>query len=287
MVIAGVIVGIRTSGQVLGRRLEIVLILGIDVLVVVLLLVVLFLALLVVLFLSLLLVLFLTLLLVLFLALLLVMLLVLLLLQLSIIRHIGASAVIPRGIVIQLHSWSTVVSVWAPGRESVSTASIMRWTRGIVRWARGVVRGSTGIMGTLIIRGRSFVMMVVAMVGVVDLWGSGDVGVLVIVLVVKRLLDSVLLLVEYVAHLIDQVLVGSDVQVDQRFEHLLSVVVFGDLEGDERIYVHNAQIKAVGGNGTEIGILGGMGPIGIEGISVGGVGESEGDTERWLNLLIA
>lgn len=76
-------------------------------------------------------------------------------------------------------------------------------------------------------------------------------------------------------------------QVDQRFEHLLAVIVLGDLEGDQGIDVDHAQVQAVGRDRTEIGILSRIGAIGIEGISVAGVGQAKGDAERRLYLLIA
>lgn len=76
-------------------------------------------------------------------------------------------------------------------------------------------------------------------------------------------------------------------QVHQRLEHFLAVVVLRDLEGDERVDVYHAQIKAVRGNGTEIGILCGIGAVRIEGISVAGVGESKGNTKGRFYLLIA
>lgn len=110
---------------------------------------------------------------------------------------------------------------------------------------------------------------------------------LVVVLVNECLLDAVLLLVENMANLMDQVLIRGDMQVDQRFQDLLAVIVLGDLEGDQGIDVHYAQVQTVGRDGTEIGILGRIGTIGIEGISMGGIGEAKGDAECGLYLLFA
>lgn len=53
---------------------------------------------------------------------------------------------------------------------------------------------------------------------------------LVVVLVNECLLDAVLLLVEDMADLMDQVLIRGDMQVDQRFQDLLAVIVLRDLE---------------------------------------------------------
>lgn len=61
---------------------------------------------------------------------------------------------------------------------------------------------------------------------------------LVVVFVIKRLFDSVLLCMEQMSDLIDQMLVRSDVQIDQRLQNLLAVVVLCDLERDQRVYVH-------------------------------------------------
>lgn len=127
--------------------------------------------------------------------------------------------------------------------------------------------------------------MVVSVVGVVNFWWRRNVRVVVVVLVVQRLLDSVLFLVEQAAHLVDQVFVGGDVQIDQRLKDFFAVIVLGHLEGDQGINVQRAEIEAVGRDRTEVGILSRMWAVGIEGISVGGIGESEGDAERWLNLL--
>lgn len=71
---------------------------------------------------------------------------------------------------------------------------------------------------------------------------------LMVVLVVERLLESLFLSVEQVTDLMNQMLIGSDVQIDQRFQNFLTVIVFGHLERDERVDVNDAQIKTVGGN---------------------------------------
>lgn len=283
-VIIGIVIVVVPGGQILGRGLEIVLVLGIHVLVIVLLLLVLFL-----LVLQLLLLLLLVLL-----TLVLVLLLLLLLLSLLslIIRHIGTSAVISIGIIVQLiarstRMVSTVISVRATIVQSIATAAIMRGgSSGIVRSFEMVGRSFVVMTALVVMRG-TLVMSMVTMVGVVDLWWGTHVRVLVVVLVNKRLLDAVLLLVEQVSNLVDQMLVGGDVQVDQRFEHLLAVIVLGDLEGDQGIDVDHAQVQAVGRDRTEIGILSRIGAIGIEGISVAGVGQAKGDAERRLYLLIA
>lgn len=110
---------------------------------------------------------------------------------------------------------------------------------------------------------------------------------LVVVLVNECLLDAMLLLVEDMADLMDQVFIRGDMQVDQRFQDLLAVIVLGDLEGDQGINVHHAQVQTVGRDGTEIGILGRIGTIGIEGISMAGIGEAKGDAECGLYLLFA
>lgn len=61
---------------------------------------------------------------------------------------------------------------------------------------------------------------------------------LVVVFVIKRLFDSVLLCMEQMSDLIDQMLVRSDVQIDQRLQNLLAVVVLCNLERDQGVYVH-------------------------------------------------
>lgn len=94
---------------------------------------------------------------------------------------------------------------------------------------------------TLVVRG-------IVMVWVVDLWRCSHMRMLMVVLVVERLLESLFLSVEQVTDLMNQMLIGSDVQIDQRFQNFLAVIVFGHLERDERVDVNDAQIKTVGGN---------------------------------------
>lgn len=72
--------------------------------------------------------------------------------------------------------------------------------------------------------------LVMTMMRMVDLWWWSHMRMLVVVLVNEGLLDAVLLLVEDMANLMDQVLIGGDMQVDQRFQDLLAVIVLGDLE---------------------------------------------------------
>lgn len=268
--------------------MEVVLILGIHVLVVVLLLLGLFLVLL--LLPLILLLLFLSLIL-------LCLILLLLLLLLSLIRYICTSAVISGGIVVQFNSLSrsTVVPVWSSTSTAIisvsASSSVMRRAGRIVRRTGRIMRGSFEIIWTttsIMMRWTSSIVVVwwrMSVVWVVYLWWGTHMRVLVVVLIVQRLLHAMLLLVEQVSHLVNQMLIRGDVQVDQGLEHLLAVIVLGDLEGDQRIDIHWAQAEAVGGNGTEIGIDSGIGAVGIEGIAVGGVGKAEGDAKRGLYLL--
>lgn len=277
LVVTSVVIGIVIIRLIILDRsggLEIVLILRIDVLVVVLLLLVLLLLFLLLLIL---------LLLILFLLVLFSLAKLLLLLLLSIIiRHISTAAVIPRRIVIQFNAiGATIIPVRSTSIMSIATA--IRRSRRIMRRSRRIMVGTrriVSLIGHLIVRW-------VAVVWVIDLWRRCNMRVMVVMFIIKRFLNSMLLLVENVSHFVNQMLIRSDVQIDQGLKHLLAIVILGDLERDQRIHIDNAQVKAVGGNGAEIGILCRMGAVGIEWVAAGGIGQAEGDTEGRLYLLIA
>lgn len=61
------------------------------------------------------------------------------------------------------------------------------------------------------------------------------------VVVVVRCLQ----LVKQVADLVDQLVVGGDVQVHPRLHHLVAVLVFADLQREQRVHVDQAQVQAV------------------------------------------
>lgn len=52
-------------------------------------------------------------------------------------------------------------------------------------------------------------------------------------------------LVKQVADLVDQLVVGGDVQVHPRLHHLVAVLVFADLQREQRVHVNQAQVQAV------------------------------------------
>lgn len=112
---------------------------------------------------------------------------------------------------------------------------VMRRPRGVVRWSGRVMRWTLVMMWTFVVMGMVTLVVVVRMI---DLWRGAHVRMLVVVFVIKRLFDSVLLCMEQMSDLIDQMLVRSDVQIDQRLQNLLAVVVLCDLERDQRVYVH-------------------------------------------------
>lgn len=230
-----IIIRIVSSRQVLAGRLEIILGLWVDVLVIVLGL--------------LLLILLLLLLLILLLLWLLFILLLLILLGWSsrllvlVVRNVRTTTVVTVGIIIQLDTRptgsavrSTAIAVRTSRVETVPTTTmVMRRPRGVVRWSGRVMRWTLVMMWTFVVMGMVTLVVVVRMI---DLWRGAHVRMLVVVFVIKRLFDSVLLCMEQMSDLIDQMLVRSDVQIDQRLQNLLAVVVLCDLERDQGVYVY-------------------------------------------------
>lgn len=99
----------------------------------------------------------------------------------------------------------------------------------VMRVVRGFVRRIIGI-GLLRVRVRVGLLVVA--------------GVHMVVLVVERRRQQVLLLVvEDAAHFVYQLVVGGDVEIDERLDHLLAILVLGHLDGDQRVHTHEAQVN--------------------------------------------
>ncbi|BFF99714.1 uncharacterized protein DMAD_07544 [Drosophila madeirensis] len=80
----------------------------------------------------------------------------------------------------------------------------------------------------------------------------------VIVVMVVCAVHLVGLSLEEVAHFLDEIRIGRDMEIDQRLHHLLPVVRLGHLHGNQRIDIDQTQIEAIRAQGAKVGILRGI-----------------------------
>lgn len=110
------------------------------------------------------------------------------------------------------------------------------------------------------------VLMRVMMEGVVAVVVIGTMTFVDMIMLVFIKYDR-LFIGQKVFKLMNEIVVWSDVQIDERFDFFIAVIVFRNLYGNQGIYGNQAQVYTSAPNGAVIRVDVGIGTVGINGIS--------------------